>query len=355
MNTLIAVMLTLLSLVQMAWAQIGYNANTNSLLCSKPGGHYCVHGSLQGPTMISCVSTTTAEIRSCNIELAHILPPGYKDFAICYETAPILGDALCAFNGTGYPRSGKPISIPETAICNAFPAGSPVEDPGSNDNGKGDVNDSDTGEEESTKPSHPMHYDHNPDADADAVLASRQHSKPSEPEPEKATTPSTTRPDNEKGTIQPLPTSLPLPGPVTPTDSVIVIAPSTLTTKPGPATSQPGCADELRTRDPNSTLPVYITECGGSMTLMPTPTPTFRRPRLADKCAWTPTPLYRTGAGVVRSSSSTVSPSESVSVSESIPAVTTSAAQGSGAKGDRVGFVVFLGWLVGWGVVFGWD
>ncbi|EYE97506.1 uncharacterized protein EURHEDRAFT_420431, partial [Aspergillus ruber CBS 135680] len=70
---------------------------TNTLLCSKPGGHYCLEGSLKSPIMMSCLSNTDAEIR--------------------YESSPSAGDAVCAFNGTGYTLDGSRVKVGETALC----------------------------------------------------------------------------------------------------------------------------------------------------------------------------------------------------------------------------------------------
>ncbi|KAI9037598.1 uncharacterized protein KD926_000160 [Aspergillus affinis] len=358
MTPFTAVILTVLSFVQLGWAQIGYNANTNSLLCSKPGGHYCVHGSLQGPTMISCVSTTTAEIRSCNIELVKILPPGYKDMAICYETAPILGDALCAFNGTGYPRSGKPIPIPETALCTAGSSnGDPDNYGDSDDNGAIDSN-SDSSLSPKYRP------------------PKRSHSFPLELESPKPQITTTTRADNEKGIIQTMP-SLPLPPPITPLDPLTVL--STLTMQPRStgkslSRSQPPCVPQLRVRDPNTTVPavsgsgsinrVSSGPAFAALTSTPTSPPTVWRPRLADKCTWTPTPMYRTGAGVVRSSSSSssISSSSEVASSSSIWSSSVKPTETSGGKksraaaclAQRIGVGMLVVWVLGWGVVLGW-
>ncbi|BCS12300.1 similar to An03g04980 [Aspergillus luchuensis] len=95
---------------------------TNSLVCSKPGGSYCASGSLEGPTIITCASQHTVEISSCNLFLKDLLPEGYEEKATCYETTSSAGDALCAFNGTGYAiikksRDVIPVSVPETILC----------------------------------------------------------------------------------------------------------------------------------------------------------------------------------------------------------------------------------------------
>ncbi|KAL7656143.1 hypothetical protein ACMYSQ_005259 [Aspergillus niger] len=113
---------TLLAFLLTVAAQIAYDPETNSLLCSKPGGSYCASGSLEGPTIITCASQHTVEISSCNIFLKDLLPEGYEEKATCYETTPWAGDALCAFNGTGYAlikksRDVVPVSVPETILC----------------------------------------------------------------------------------------------------------------------------------------------------------------------------------------------------------------------------------------------
>ncbi|OJJ67955.1 hypothetical protein ASPBRDRAFT_660455, partial [Aspergillus brasiliensis CBS 101740] len=95
---------------------------SNTLYCSKPGRSYCASGSLEGPLVFACAVQHSVVIRSCNIFLKDILPVGYEGKATCYETNPHAGDALCAFNGTGYKlintlRDAVPISVPETILC----------------------------------------------------------------------------------------------------------------------------------------------------------------------------------------------------------------------------------------------
>ncbi|PWY69312.1 hypothetical protein BO83DRAFT_400229 [Aspergillus eucalypticola CBS 122712] len=92
---------------------------TNSLVCSKPGGSYCASGSLEGPTIITCASQHTGDQFMQPLDL---LPEGYEEKATCYETTSSAGDALCAFNGTGYAiikksRDVVPVSVPETILC----------------------------------------------------------------------------------------------------------------------------------------------------------------------------------------------------------------------------------------------
>ncbi|KAB8255364.1 hypothetical protein BDV32DRAFT_154313 [Aspergillus pseudonomiae] len=94
-----------------------YTRRTPNNLCSTPGTHYCTHSSLHSPEILSCVTRTRAELRSCNIELARIIPKGYEEWALCYESSPAAGDAVCAFNGTGYTRKGATVAVPETGIC----------------------------------------------------------------------------------------------------------------------------------------------------------------------------------------------------------------------------------------------
>ncbi|KAH8433035.1 uncharacterized protein LDX57_010674 [Aspergillus melleus] len=296
-----------------------------------------------------------------------------------YETTPILGDALCAFNGTGYPRSGKPVPIPETALC---------------------TSDSFTGESDS--------YDDSDDEDAidsdsyyspatsysdDKFNVSRKRLEftilESEPEPERepedpqhtAPTTTTTHPDNEKGIIQTIP-SLPLPLPVTPVDSLIMSSTLTSQLKPtvtSPGHPQPPCVPQLGVRDPNTTVleSSNSNDCVSDpafavLTSIPTytPTPALVRPRMADKCTWTPTPLYRTGAGVLPSSSSSWSISLSSSLtsfsevaslsSSSTSSVTpakTSGGKEAGAAAclvQRTSFVVLVGWVLCLGVLLGW-
>ncbi|RAQ55151.1 hypothetical protein AFGD_012270 [Aspergillus flavus] len=112
---LILYLYTITTLLNPGWAQT--NQKTPQNLCSTPGTHYCLHGSLQSPEMLSCVSRTKAELRSCNIELARIIPKGYDGWALCYESSPAAGDAICTFNGTGYTRMRSTVEVPGARIC----------------------------------------------------------------------------------------------------------------------------------------------------------------------------------------------------------------------------------------------
>ncbi|KAL4870294.1 hypothetical protein BDV12DRAFT_195441 [Aspergillus spectabilis] len=113
---ILILILTLLSL-PLIHAQIGYDSEAAHFLCPSPDKHYCAAGSLQGSSIISCTGEGSVEVKSCGGFLSHILPPGYEDTATCYESTPNAGDAVCAFNGTGYTLSNLEISIPETRLC----------------------------------------------------------------------------------------------------------------------------------------------------------------------------------------------------------------------------------------------
>ncbi|KAF4174845.1 hypothetical protein CNMCM8927_000998 [Aspergillus lentulus] len=93
---------------------------SDTLICSKPGGSYCPEGSLKGSTIITCVSTTMIEVRSCNTMLSRFIPPLYTGAAVCHESSKHAGDAVCAFNGTGYSIDGKISHIPETTLCGSW-------------------------------------------------------------------------------------------------------------------------------------------------------------------------------------------------------------------------------------------
>ncbi|RJE19898.1 hypothetical protein PHISCL_07767 [Aspergillus sclerotialis] len=80
-------------------------------------GSYCMNGSMGGSTMISCISSDVAVVTSCNIELSSILPKGFGESAVCYEPTPDSGQAVCAFNGTGYYSDGRSCPVLETALC----------------------------------------------------------------------------------------------------------------------------------------------------------------------------------------------------------------------------------------------
>ncbi|KNG86128.1 hypothetical protein ANOM_005477 [Aspergillus nomiae NRRL 13137] len=112
---LLIYLFTITTFLHPGWAQT--NQRTPNNLCSTPGTHYCTHSSLHSPEILSCVTRTRAELRSCNVELARIIPKGYEEWALCYESSPAAGDAVCAFNGTGYTRKGATVAVPETGIC----------------------------------------------------------------------------------------------------------------------------------------------------------------------------------------------------------------------------------------------
>ncbi|KAF7160533.1 hypothetical protein CNMCM6106_007988 [Aspergillus hiratsukae] len=60
------------------------------------------------------------EVRSCNTMLSRFIPPLYAGAAVCYESSSHAGDAVCAFNGTGYSIDGEISHIPETALCGTW-------------------------------------------------------------------------------------------------------------------------------------------------------------------------------------------------------------------------------------------
>ncbi|KAL4800243.1 hypothetical protein BDV19DRAFT_384601 [Aspergillus venezuelensis] len=103
--------------LQIATAQIGYDAKTNHFLCLSPQARFCAAGSLQGSSIIVCTPNGKAEIKSCDFELSHILPLGYEGAAVCYESAPKAGDAICALNEAGYTPEALEIDIPATRLC----------------------------------------------------------------------------------------------------------------------------------------------------------------------------------------------------------------------------------------------
>ncbi|KAL4981076.1 hypothetical protein BDW66DRAFT_146847 [Aspergillus desertorum] len=102
-------------------AQISYDPKTNHILCPTPNTQYCAAASLQSSSIISCMPQGTVEIRSCNIELSGVLPVGYEGAAVCCESSFQSGDAVCAFNGTGYTLEGLEVNVPETVLCDDTP------------------------------------------------------------------------------------------------------------------------------------------------------------------------------------------------------------------------------------------
>ncbi|KAL1968450.1 hypothetical protein VTN77DRAFT_1979 [Rasamsonia byssochlamydoides] len=66
-------------------SQISYHSGdplTNTLTC-KSGGNYCGGHSLQTNTLMSCASVDVLEVYSCDLQLSHVLPSGYKTSALC--------------------------------------------------------------------------------------------------------------------------------------------------------------------------------------------------------------------------------------------------------------------------------
>ncbi|GFF32678.1 hypothetical protein IFM46972_03629 [Aspergillus udagawae] len=60
------------------------------------------------------------EVRSCNTMLSRFIPPLYTGAAVCHESSKHAGDAVCAFNGTGYSIDGEVSHIPETTLCGTW-------------------------------------------------------------------------------------------------------------------------------------------------------------------------------------------------------------------------------------------
>ncbi|RDW74393.1 uncharacterized protein DSM5745_07055 [Aspergillus mulundensis] len=130
MTSLLILILTILQL-SLVHAQISYDSKTNHLLCPAPNTHYCAAASLQGSSIVSCTPDGMAEIRSCSTEyvtpllhyselhriLSGILPVGYEEAAVCYQSSSHSGNAVCAFNGTGYTTEGLEVNVPETVLC----------------------------------------------------------------------------------------------------------------------------------------------------------------------------------------------------------------------------------------------
>ncbi|KAL5002879.1 hypothetical protein BDV10DRAFT_181100 [Aspergillus recurvatus] len=122
MSLLLTLILTLTILQSpLINAQIRYNSRTSHIFCPTPNAQYCAAASLKGSSIISCTPQGTVEIRSCEIELSSILPVGYEEAAICYESSSHLGNAVCAFNGTGYTLEGLEVNVPETLLCADIP------------------------------------------------------------------------------------------------------------------------------------------------------------------------------------------------------------------------------------------
>ncbi|KAL6234918.1 hypothetical protein BDW75DRAFT_240620 [Aspergillus navahoensis] len=123
MSLLIALILTIAILqTPLIHAQIRYDSKTNHVLCPAPNTQYCGAVSLRSSSIISCTPQGTVEIRSCEAELSSILPAGYEGAAVCYESSSRLGNAVCAFNGTGYTLEGLEVDVPETVLCDDIPS-----------------------------------------------------------------------------------------------------------------------------------------------------------------------------------------------------------------------------------------
>ncbi|KAJ9365609.1 hypothetical protein C8Q69DRAFT_499191 [Paecilomyces variotii] len=105
----------------------GLDPSTGTFICSKVGGTYCDGKSMETATLISCLSLSVAEFHWCNAQLVNALPDDFKQSALCYQSSESAGDAVCAFNGTGYYLDGSSISLPETLLSNLEPLDNPAE------------------------------------------------------------------------------------------------------------------------------------------------------------------------------------------------------------------------------------
>ncbi|KAJ9225487.1 hypothetical protein DTO169C6_2220 [Paecilomyces variotii] len=105
----------------------GLDPSTGTFICSKVGGTYCDGKSMETATLISCLSLSVAEFHWCNAQLVNVLPEDFKQSALCYQSSESAGDAVCAFNGTGYLLDGSSVSLPETLLSNLEPLGNPAE------------------------------------------------------------------------------------------------------------------------------------------------------------------------------------------------------------------------------------
>ncbi|KAL1983726.1 hypothetical protein VTN96DRAFT_9982 [Rasamsonia emersonii] len=92
MKPLILLALWTISLLQLVSGQISYDPLSNNLIC-KPGQNYCSGHSLQTNILMSCAAVDVLKIYSCDVQLSHVLPSGYKTSALCYQSSPSAGDA----------------------------------------------------------------------------------------------------------------------------------------------------------------------------------------------------------------------------------------------------------------------
>jgi len=95
-------------------AQVTFNDTTNTFTCSgfAENHNFCAGDSLATNIIIRCTGTV-GQPGNCNDNLAGIPPVGVKTFAPCYQTSNTSGDAVCSFNGIGYPEDGsQPFPLP---------------------------------------------------------------------------------------------------------------------------------------------------------------------------------------------------------------------------------------------------
>ncbi|RHZ60814.1 uncharacterized protein CDV56_108092 [Aspergillus thermomutatus] len=65
-------------------------------------------------------TTTESKTTDQISRLSRFLPPLYTGAAVCWESSKHAGDAVCAFNGTGYSVDGEISHIPETTLCGTW-------------------------------------------------------------------------------------------------------------------------------------------------------------------------------------------------------------------------------------------
>ncbi|EOD43715.1 hypothetical protein UCRNP2_9566 [Neofusicoccum parvum UCRNP2] len=121
-----------LSIVDLSRGQYTYNETTGAYTCSTASGAYCGGSSLSTNIIIRCTNFV-GQPGNCNDNLAGIKPVGVKPAASCYQTSATSGDAVCSFNGVGYPENDSAAAFP---ICNAR---------GSRDTLEHEINDHDYG------------------------------------------------------------------------------------------------------------------------------------------------------------------------------------------------------------------
>ncbi|KAF2138067.1 uncharacterized protein K452DRAFT_361541 [Aplosporella prunicola CBS 121167] len=110
----------LLGLLGAVHGQVTYNGESGIFTCATASGAYCSGDSLSSNIIIRC-SGGVGIPGNCNDNLAGITPVGVKTSALCYQTSPTAGDAVCSFNNVGYPGNAAAFAI---ANCNTPSNGS---------------------------------------------------------------------------------------------------------------------------------------------------------------------------------------------------------------------------------------